>query len=94
MAPLGGGGWRGEGELQEYFQNWTSAMVESSFKADFAAEYGDDTLFDAADKLFDSMAKKQRYITGGLGQTCVGEAFLGDYDLPETSSYCETCADI
>lgn len=62
--------------------------------ADLAAAYGDETLFNAADKLFDSMAKKRMYITGGLGQTCVGEAFLGDYDLPETSSYCETCADI
>lgn len=62
--------------------------------ADLAAAYGDETLFNAADKLFDSMAKKRMYITGGIGQTCVGEAFLGDYDLPETSSYCETCADI
>ncbi len=62
--------------------------------ADIAAEYGDEELFNAADKLFDNMAKKKMYITGGLGQTCVGEAFLGEYDLPETSSYCETCADI
>ena len=62
--------------------------------ADLAAAFGDETLFDAADALFDSMAKKRMYITGGIGQTCVGEAFLGDYDLPETSSYCETCADI
>lgn len=62
--------------------------------ADLAAEYDDDSLFTAADKLFDNMAKKKMYITGGLGQTCVGEAFLPEYDLPETSSYCETCADI
>ncbi len=62
--------------------------------ADLAAAYGDESLFAAADRLFDSMAKKRMYVTGGLGQTCVGEAFLGDYDLPETSSYCETCADI
>ena len=62
--------------------------------ADLAAECDDDSLFTAADKLFDSMAKKKMYITGGLGQTCVGEAFAGNYDLPETSSYCETCADI
>ena len=54
--------------------------------ADLAAEYGDESLFNAADTLFDSMAKKKMYVTGGLGQTCVGEAFLGDYDLPETSS--------
>ena len=62
--------------------------------ADLAAECDDDSLFTAADKLFDNMAKKKMYVTGGLGQTCVGEAFLPEYDLPETSSYCETCADI
>ncbi|MBE6562712.1 MAG: M3 family oligoendopeptidase [Ruminococcaceae bacterium] len=28
-------------ELQEYFQGWTAAMMDSPFKADFAAEYGD-----------------------------------------------------
>ncbi len=62
--------------------------------ADIAAEYGDEKLFAAADKLFDNMANKKMYVTGGLGQTCVGEAFLGEYDLPDTSAYCETCADI
>ena len=28
-------------ELQEYMQQWTKAMLESSFRADFAKEYGD-----------------------------------------------------
>lgn len=28
-------------EMQEYFQGWTLAMLESPFRADFAAEYGD-----------------------------------------------------
>lgn len=28
-------------ELNEYFQNWTLAMLQSPFRADFAAEYGD-----------------------------------------------------
>ncbi|MBR5817074.1 MAG: glycoside hydrolase family 127 protein, partial [Clostridia bacterium] len=81
-------------EQDEAVGHSVRAVYLYSGMADLAAEYGDDTLFDAADKLFDSMAKKKMYITGGLGRTCVGEAFLGDYDLPETSSYCETCADI
>ena len=81
-------------EQDEAVGHSVRAVYLYSGMADLAAEYGDDSLFDAADKLFDSMAKKKMYITGGLGQTCVGEAFLGDYDLPETSSYCETCADI
>ena len=81
-------------EQDEAVGHSVRAVYLYSGMADLAAEYGDETLFTAADKLFDSMAKKKMYITGGLGQTCVGEAFLGDYDLPETSSYCETCADI
>ena len=81
-------------EQDEAVGHSVRAVYLYSGMADLAAEYGDETLFAAADKLFDSMAKKKMYITGGLGQTCVGEAFLGDYDLPETSSYCETCADI
>lgn len=28
-------------ELNEYFQNWTLAMLQSPYRADFAAEYGD-----------------------------------------------------
>ena len=34
------------------------------------------------------------YITGGVGQTSTGEAFAPAYDLPDASSYCETCAAI
>ncbi len=81
-------------EQSEAVGHSVRAVYLYSGMADIAAEYNDDTLFDAADRLFDNMAEKKMYITGGLGQTCVGEAFLGEYDLPETSSYCETCADI
>ncbi len=62
--------------------------------ADVAAATNDEELFAAADRLFDSIASRKMYITGGIGQTCVGEAFAADYDLPDTSSYCETCAAI
>jgi len=62
--------------------------------ADVAAATNDEELFAAADRLFDSIASRKMYITGGIGQTCVGEAFAPDYDLPDTSSYCETCAAI
>jgi len=34
--------WNAAGpELQEYLQNWTMAMLESPYRADFSAEYGD-----------------------------------------------------
>ncbi len=81
-------------EQEEAIGHCVRAVYLYSAMADLAAETGDESLFAAADKLFDNMAKKKMYITGGLGQTCVGEAFLPEYDLPETSSYCETCAAI
>ena len=34
------------------------------------------------------------YITGGVGSTCIGEAFTYDYDLPNDTAYAETCASI
>ena len=34
------------------------------------------------------------YITGGIGSTVIGEAFTADYDLPNDTMYCETCASI
>ena len=34
------------------------------------------------------------YITGGIGSTVRGEAFTLDYDLPNDTMYCETCASI
>ena len=34
------------------------------------------------------------YVTGGVGAAHQGERFTLDYDLPEESSYCETCAAI
>ncbi len=32
------------------------------------------------------------YITGGVGATVNGESFTFDYDLPNDTMYCETCA--
>ena len=34
------------------------------------------------------------YITGGIGSTRHGERFTRDYDLPNDTSYAETCAAI
>jgi DUF1680 family protein len=33
-------------------------------------------------------------VTGGIGSTRQGEAFTFDYDLPDETAYCETCAAI
>lgn len=62
--------------------------------AELAAETGDKELFSACRRLWDSITKKQMYITGGIGSTVLGEAFSVDYDLPSDTAYAETCASI
>ncbi len=62
--------------------------------ADVAGETDDKELLEACDTLFDNIANKQMYITGGIGSTHHGEAFTVDYDLPNDTIYAETCAAI
>ncbi len=62
--------------------------------ADIALKTGDDSLRQACDVLFQNIAEKQMYLTGGIGQTVHGEAFTFDYDLPNDTVYQETCASI
>ena len=62
--------------------------------ADLAAETGDKELYEACRRLWDSITKRQMYITGGIGSTVIGEAFSVDYDLPSDTAYAETCASI
>ncbi len=62
--------------------------------ADVAKEYGDGELLAACRRCFDNITGKRMYITGGVGSTCVGEAFTLDYDLPNRTAYAETCAAI
>ena len=62
--------------------------------ADLASETGDNTLYEACKTLWDSITKRRMYITGGIGSTNLGEAFSVDYDLPNDTAYCETCASI
>ncbi len=62
--------------------------------ADVAAEYGDDELKKACERVFNNIVNKRMYITGGVGSTNIGEAFTVDYDLPNRTAYTETCAAI
>ncbi len=61
---------------------------------DVAALTGDQALADAVDRLWDNVAGRKTYVTGGIGATGEGEAFGPDYDLPNDSAYAETCAAI
>ena len=62
--------------------------------ADVAALTGDKDYIKAIDAIWDNIATKKLYITGGIGATSNGEAFGKNYELPNMSAYCETCAAI
>jgi hypothetical protein len=62
--------------------------------AEIAHYQEDKKLLEAAQKIWGNIVKKRMYITGGIGSTVHGEAFTFDYDLPNDTMYCETCAAI
>jgi len=62
--------------------------------ADVAALTGDQDYVKAIDAIWENIVSKKLYITGGIGATASGEAFGKNYELPNMSAYCETCAAI
>ena len=62
--------------------------------ADVAALTGDQSYIHAIDAIWENIVSKKLYITGGIGATSSGEAFGRNYQLPNMSAYCETCAAI
>ncbi|QEN85146.1 glycoside hydrolase family 127 protein [Labrys sp. KNU-23] len=70
------------------------AMYLYAGMADIAAEYGDDSLRTALDRLWSDLTTKNLYVTGGLGPSAANEGFTSDYDLPNDTAYAETCASV
>ena len=81
-------------ELGEALGHAVRAVYLYSGMADVSRVTGDDSLFEACRRLWDSIVHQKLYITGGIGGTHVGEAFSFPYDLPNDSAYSETCAAI
>ncbi|NDV58492.1 glycoside hydrolase family 127 protein [Bacteroides sp. 519] len=62
--------------------------------ADIATLTNDTAYFKALSRIWDNMASKKLYITGGIGSRPQGEGFGPDYELHNHTNYCETCASI
>lgn len=62
-----------------------TAMADIALHQD-SAEYGQ-----AVDRIWANAIHKKHYLTGGVGASHKGEAFAGDYELPN-EGYCEVCA--
>lgn len=62
--------------------------------ADVAALMNDTAYFSAITRIWNNMASRKLYITGGIGSRAQGEGFGPDYELHNHTAYCETCAAI
>ncbi len=62
--------------------------------ADVAALSGDEEYVRAIDRIWENVVGKKLYVTGGVGATGHGEAYGENYQLPNKTAYCETCAAI
>lgn len=62
--------------------------------ADIAALCNDPGFIEASQRLWNNIANQKLYITGGIGARAWGEGFGENYELPNMTAYCETCASI
>ena len=62
--------------------------------ADVAALTQNKDYIQAIHKIWENAAGKKTYITGGIGSSGGWEGFGPEYELPNQSAYCETCAGI
>ena len=93
--------------LNEYSQDHAPILKQAEIKghavragylfsgvADVAALTGDTAYFNALTRIWENMASKKLFITGGIGSRAQGEGFGPDYELHNHTAYCETCASI
>ncbi len=79
-------------EQEEAVGHAVRAMYLYAGMADVAALGGHPEYVKAIDRLWESVAGKHLYLTGGVGARGTSEAFGNPYELPNASAYTETCA--
>lgn len=70
------------------------AMYMYTGAADVAAVTNDDGYVKAMNRIWEDVVYRNMYITGGIGAQGDNEGFGVDYDLPNATAYCETCASV
>ncbi|QPC83741.1 glycoside hydrolase family 127 protein [Phototrophicus methaneseepsis] len=81
-------------EQQEAVGHAVRALYMYTAMTDVAALTGDAAYYDAVMALWENVVYKKIAITGGTGALHEGEAFGANYELPNLTSYNETCAAI
>jgi DUF1680 family protein len=61
---------------------------------DIAAICNDKAYLNAVNNIWSNLTERKMYITGGIGAKHEQESLGGDYELPNLTAYCETCAAI
>jgi uncharacterized protein len=79
-------------EQREAVGHAVRATYMYSGMADVAALTGDTAYLEAIDAIWGNVVEKKLYLTGGIGATKEGEAFGGNFELPNLTAYNETCA--
>lgn len=70
------------------------AMYLYSAVADAVARTSDEGFLAAMDRVWEDLTTRKMYVTGGIGPSPHNEGFTVAYDLPNDTSYAETCAGI
>lgn len=70
------------------------AMYLYTGAADVGAATQNTGYMQAMNRVWQDVVYRNMYITGGIGSTAKNEGFSQDYDLPNASAYCETCASV
>lgn len=79
-------------EQREAVGHSVRAAYMYSGMADVAAITGDDAYIEAIKGIWENVVNKKLALTGGMGARHEGEAFGENYELPNLTSYNETCA--
>ncbi|SMF87843.1 hypothetical protein SAMN05661091_3964 [Paenibacillus uliginis N3/975] len=70
------------------------AMYLYAAMADVVLASKDTSYVGALNKVWSNTVERNMYITGGIGPSQHNEGFTHDYDMPNETAYCETCAAI
>lgn len=58
------------------------------------SKYRDKNYLPALNDIWKNLMGKKAYVTGGIGSSRHNEGFTEEYDLPNLTAYCETCASV
>ena len=81
-------------ELRSIGGHAVRAMYLFCGMVDVAARRPGTNYREALDELWSDVVERNMYVTGGIGSSASNEGFTHDYDLPNATAYCETCASI